>query len=160
KPDLPGGGGPPSLPRGGREMTDAHQDLREDLRARFRAALRVSDGEACPPPADLWDVAAGTLPFDRSRQVVEHAARCAQCSESLRIARAVRAEVPAAPAAPVQLPGRLPVLAGLGLAAAVGAFLLFRPVPPDTAAVERGGTASPAEALRALSPDHQHPNAV
>ena len=141
-------------------MTDAHQDLREDLRARFRAALRVSDGEACPPPADLWDVAAGTLPFDRSRQVVEHAARCAQCSEALRIARDVHAEVPAEAPVSLQLASRLPLLAGLGLAAAVGAYFLLMPAPEDRAAVERGTAGSPGDALRALSPDHQHPDAV
>jgi len=140
-------------------MTDADPELQ----ARFRAALPPTDGRSCPESAELWDAAAGALPFARARALVDHASRCAQCSEALRIARDVRAEAPAeAPAAVPFLARReLPVLAGLGLAAAVGAFLVLRPAPPDTATVERGlSSASASEALRALSPDHQHPDAV
>jgi hypothetical protein len=140
-------------------MTDV--DL--ELRARFRAALPPTDGRSCPEPAELWDAAAGALPFARSRALVEHASRCADCSEALRIARDVRAEAPAeAPAAlPLRRRRELPVLAGLGLAAAVGAFLVLRPASPDLATVERGmSAAGTSEALRALSPDHQHPDAV
>src|SRR5262249_3483190 len=129
----------------------------------FRASLPLTDGGACPEPAELWDAAAGALPFARSRAVVAHASGCAQCSEALRIARDVRAEAPADVSEPVAIFRRreLPVLAGLGLAAAVGAFLVLRPPPPDSATVERGmSSAGASEALRALSPDHQRADAV
>ena len=67
--------------------------------------------------------------------------------------------------APVPLPTlrrrEFPILVGLGLAAAAGTFLVLRPPPPDTTTVERGMSAAGAsEALRALSPDHQHADAV
>jgi hypothetical protein len=140
-------------------MTDSDQDLRE----RFRSGLRPSDGRACPSPAELWDAAAGTLPFERLRDVVDHGARCAQCSEALRIARDVRSELPSETPVPAVRPRRrdVPVLVGLGVAAAIGAFLVLRPPPPGAGAVERGMTgAVPSEALRALSPDRQAPGAV
>lgn len=140
-------------------MTDADQDLRE----RFRSGLRLSDGNACPSPAELWDAAEGLLPFERLRDVVDHGASCVQCSEALRIARDVRAELPSE--VPTQAASsrrrELPVLIGLGLAAAIGAFLVLRPPPPGAGTVERGiAGAVPSEALRALSPDHQSPGAV
>ena len=140
-------------------MTDADQDLRE----RFRSGLRLSDGNACPAPGELWDAAAGVLSFERLRAVVDHAARCAQCSEALRIARDVRAE------APEEVPQRavssrrpeIPLLIGLGLAAGLGAFLVLRPPAPGVIAVERGGPGgSPASMLRPLSPDHQNRQAL
>jgi hypothetical protein len=95
--------------------------------------------------------------------LVDHAAECAQCSEALRIAREVRAEAPGHAPAPVrQLPRRqLPVVAGLGLAAAAAALLLLRSPAPEPEAVERGTNGgSSAEALRALSSDHQRPDSV
>ena len=140
-------------------MTDADPELR----ARFRASLTLTDGRACPEPGELWDAVAGVLPFARSRPLLDHASGCAQCSEALRIAREVRAEAPVdAPAAVTVLRRReLQVLVGLGLAAAVGTFLVLRPAAPETVTVERGmSSAGQNEALRALSPDHQHPDTV
>ena len=123
-----------------------------ELRARFRASLPLTDGGSCPDAAELWDTAAGGLSFVRSRAVVDHARGCVQCSEA-----------PADASAPVSTFRRreLPVLVGLGLAAAAGAFLFLRPAPPGTATVERGmSSAGASEALRALSPDHQRADAV
>jgi len=64
--------------------------------ARLREAFAAGTGrpapEACPAPGRLWEAAAGDLPADELRTVVDHLAECPDCSEEWRLALAVREE--------------------------------------------------------------------
>src|SRR5262249_10949401 len=62
----------------------------DDLERRFRAALADTDDEECPPADDYWAAAAGELPFERVRVLVDHGATCARCAEAWRILADVR----------------------------------------------------------------------
>ena len=88
EPGLPRPGRPPDMPRGGRDMTESTDELAQ----RFRAAVPVTDGTACPPADDFWTAADGELPFERARALVDHGARCARCAEAWRILSDVRRE--------------------------------------------------------------------
>jgi len=133
----------------------------DELARRFRAAVPVTDGTACPPADDFWAAADGGLSFERLRELVDHGARCARCAEAWRILADVRREAAQAgqtapsdrfaqsPASARQRwPGTLLPLA-LSAVAVGGLWLVLRPAPPGPPAVERG-TAAPA--VRAESP--------
>lgn len=47
----------------------------------------MSDG--CPAPAELWDLASGTLDAERARAVALHVAGCRACREAAALAREV-----------------------------------------------------------------------
>ena len=83
---LPWPRGFPRLPRRGRHMTGPSDDLEQ----RFRAALPDTGDADCPPPDAYWAAAAGELPFERVRALVDHGASCAHCAEAWRILADVR----------------------------------------------------------------------
>jgi len=129
----------------------------EMLRERFLASLPETDGSSCPPPDDLWAVAAGELPFHRVQALLGHATRCAQCAEALGILQEVRrasAELPAR--TPPELEGRRRAMGrplvplALAALAGVGAWVVLRMPAPEHAVVERGLAATPS--LHAISP--------
>jgi hypothetical protein len=131
----------------------------DDLEQRFRAALPDTDDPGCPAPDTYWAAAAGELPFEQVRALVDHGARCARCAEAWRILADVRREATEAvtvPARPPALPPAAPVrrrmLVPLAVSAmaAVGLWVVLRPAPPRPAPVERGNGA--AVTVRAESP--------
>src|SRR6185295_11345962 len=83
---VPWARGSACLPRGGRHMTGPSDDLEH----RFRAALPDTDDGDCPPADAYWAAAAGELPFERVRALVDHGATCARCAEAWRILADVR----------------------------------------------------------------------
>jgi len=64
----------------------------ERLREAFAAGSGRPAPEACPAPGRLWEAAAGELPADELRTVIDHLAECPDCSEEWRLALAVREE--------------------------------------------------------------------
>jgi hypothetical protein len=133
----------------------------DDLEQRLRAALPDTDDPDCPAPDTYWAAAAGELPFEQVRALVDHGARCARCAEAWRILAEVRRESEAvtAPARPPALPPTAPLRGRRGRAlvplavsalAAVGLWVVLRPPPPRPAPVERGNGG--AVTLRAESP--------
>lgn len=64
--------------------------------ARLRETFAAGSGrpvpEECPEPGRLWEGAAGELPADELRTVIDHLAACPDCSEEWRLALAVREE--------------------------------------------------------------------
>jgi len=140
----------------------------DDLERRFRAALPHSDDAECPPADAYWAAAAGELPFERVRALVDHGATCARCAEAWRILADVRRGAAAADAADT-VPGARPVLGparsrvplrtrallplALSAMAAVGLWVVLRPPPVHPPPVERGNGNAPA--VRAESPEVQ-----
>jgi hypothetical protein len=134
----------------------------DDLEQRFRAALPDTDDPGCPAPDAYWAAAAGELPFEQVRALVDHGARCAGCAEAWRILADVRRESEAvtAPSRPPALPplapvrgrirGRLLLPLAVSAMAAVGLWVMLRPPSPRPAPVERGNGG--ARTLRAESP--------
>lgn len=133
----------------------------DDLEQRFRAALPDRDERDCPPADTFWAAAAGELPFEQVRTLVDHAARCARCAEAWRILADVRHAAleseavvdPPRPLAPRRWDRRralLPLAASA--VAAVGVWTALHPAPPLTPAVERG---TGSTTLRAESPQEQ-----
>ncbi|HEY1334724.1 MAG TPA: hypothetical protein VGF31_10750 [Myxococcaceae bacterium] len=139
----------------------------DDLEQRFRAARPDTEGTSCPPADDYWAAAAGELPFDRVRALVDHAASCARCTEAWRILADVRRA--AADDAAETVPGARPVLGpaptrlrlrartlvplALSAMAAVGLWVVLRPPPLHPLPVERGS--GNIAAVRAESPEVQ-----
>ena len=140
----------------------------DDLEQRFAAALPDTDGGDCPPADAYWAAAAGELPFERVRALVDHTATCARCAEAWRILADVRRAAPAGDAAET-VPGARPVLGpapsslplrtrallplALSAMAAVGLWVALRPPPGHPPPVERGS--GNAAAVRAESPEVQ-----
>jgi hypothetical protein len=133
----------------------------DDLEQRFRAALPDTDDPDCPSADRYWAAAAGELPFEQVRALVDHGARCARCAEAWRILAEVRraAGEPAAapePAAVRSLPARARLRArsavplAVAAMAAVGIWVVVRPPPPRPSPVERGNGGGVT--LRAESP--------
>ena len=52
----------------------------DDLERRFRAALPDTDDQDCPSADDYWAAAAGELPFERVRVLVDHGATFPNCA--------------------------------------------------------------------------------
>ena len=140
----------------------------DDLEQRLRAALPDTDERDCPPADEYWAAAAGELPFERVRPLVDHGARCARCAEAWRILVDVRRAAEGSGAAEVDPPpvalqaGRAPIrpflrtrtllpLAVSGMAA-VGLWVVLRPPPPRPMPVERGNRGG---TVRAESPEVQ-----
>jgi hypothetical protein len=144
----------------------------DDFERRFREALPDTGEGDCPPAETLWAAAAGELPFDQVRTLVDHGARCARCAEAWRILADVRRAAvesnpagahspprrPLSPAAPGRAWARRRALVPL-IASALAAtvvWTLLRPSPPGSPAVERGN--GPGTVLRAESPPVQPAN--
>jgi hypothetical protein len=141
----------------------------DDLEQRFRAALPETDAADCPPADAYWAAAAGQLPFERVRALVDHGARCAQCAEAWRILADVRGAAAEADPVAHHPPATRPLVRGrvapprlrrraflpvaLSAVAAVGLWAVFRPPPPRPPAVERGNAARPT--VHAESPPVQ-----
>jgi len=141
----------------------------DDLEQRFRAALPDTDDPDCPSADDTWAAAAGELPFERVRALVDHGASCARCAEAWRILADVRraagaeAGLGAAPGHVLPLAGgalpraplRIRTLVPLALSAmaAVGLWVVHRPPVVRPPAVERGS--GNALTVRAESPEVQ-----
>ena len=141
----------------------------DDLERRFRAALPDRDDPECPTADAYWAAAAGELPFERVRTLVDHGATCARCAEAWRILVDVRraasdAGTPASDPPPLRslvggAPGRPRLRTGtllplaLSAMAAVGLWVVLRPPPVRPPPVERG-TGNGA-AVRAESPEVQ-----
>ena len=141
----------------------------DDLERRFRAALPDRDDPECPTADAYWAAAAGELPFERVRALVDHGATCARCTEAWRILVDVRraasdAGTPASDPPPLRslvggAPGRPRLRTGtllplaLSAMAAVGLWVVLRPPPVRPPPVERG-TGNGA-AVRAESPEVQ-----
>lgn len=128
----------------------------DDLEQHFRAALPETDAGECPPADAYWAAAAGQLPFERVRALVDHGARCAQCAEAWRILADVRrAAMDSGSGMPARARLRprsfLPI--ALSAVAAVGLWFVFRPAPPRMTPVERGTGGAPT--LNAESPSVQ-----
>ena len=130
-------------------------DFPEEIARRFRAAVPVTDGAACPPAEDFWAAAAGELPFERVRTLVDHGARCARCADAWNILadvrRAAGIEHPP-PAEPLPARSRWPrhlVPIALSAFVAAGLWVVLRPSTPGPPSVERG-TAAPT--VQARSP--------
>ncbi|HVP60415.1 MAG TPA: hypothetical protein VMT11_07645 [Myxococcaceae bacterium] len=141
----------------------------DDLAQRLRAALPETDAAGCPPADAFWAAAAGELPFDRLRALVDHGARCAQCAEAWRILADVRRGA-TEPAPGVDGPPAIRPLAGgmrarprlrgqsfvplaLSALAAGALWVVFRPAPPHPPPVERGSGSGPT--VQAESPRMQ-----
>jgi hypothetical protein len=131
----------------------------DDLQRRFRAALPDTDDQNCPPADDFWAAAAGELPFERVRALVDHGTICVRCAEAWRILADVRraageagAEV-SAPPPPLRFPLRTLLPLALSAMAAVGVWVVLRPPPIRPAPVERGNGNVPT--LHAESPEVQ-----
>ena len=116
--------------------------------------MPATDGAACPPAEDLWAAAAGELPFERVRTLVDHGARCARCADAWSILADVRrattgtADAPA----PVQPLAGHPLRArrwrprsfmplAVSAVVAAGLWVVLRPTTPEPPSVERGTTA-------------------
>lgn len=143
-----------------------------DLEQRFRDALPDTGERDCPPAHAFWAAAAGELPFDQVRALVDHGARCVRCAEAWRILADVRRAavesdtveadppppVPVGPAAPARAWARRRALVPLALSAlaATVVWTVLRPPPPGAPAVERGNGAGTT--LRAESPPVQPAN--
>jgi hypothetical protein len=141
----------------------------DDLEQRFRTVLPDTGDADCPPPDAYWAAAAGELPFERVRALVDHGASCAHCAEAWRILADVRraaAESGAADSdqppmrsllggAPARPPLRTRTLLPLALSAlaAVGVWVVLRPPPVRPPPVERGN--GQGSAVRAESPEVQ-----
>jgi len=138
-----------------------------ELQRRFRDALPDAEGPGCASGDELWAAAAGELPFERVRTLVDHGARCSGCAEAWRILADVRraeagvpepvtprAEPPPAP--PRRARAVLPLAAAA--LAALGAWVALRPPPVHAPPVERGD--APAAELHAESPPVQPSGAV
>ena len=144
-------------------------DPSDDLERRFRAALPYTDDGDCPPADDYWAAAAGELPFERVRALVDHGATCARCAEAWRILADVRrgaaeagagvSDAPpirslvsgAAARAPLRTRTLLPL--ALSAMAALGLWVVLRPPPVRPPPVERGNAMG--ETVRAESPEVQ-----
>jgi len=140
----------------------------DDLQRRFRAALPDTDEQDCPPADDYWAAAAGELPFERVRALVDHGTTCSRCAEAWRILADVRrgaageagAEVNVPPplrtrvgAVPARSPLRTLLPLALSAMAAVGIWLVLRPPPIRPPPVERGNGNVPT--VHAESPEVQ-----
>ena len=136
-----------------------------DLERRFRAALPDSDDRGCPAADRYWAAAAGELPFEEVRTLVDHGARCAHCAEAWRILADVRhAAAEESGAARIDPPNVLPpairprlrtrtlIPLAVSAMAAVGLWVILRPPPARPPPVERGNGAA---TLRAESPEVQ-----
>lgn len=64
-----------------------------DLRRAFLSRTHEPPPSAeCPPPDRLWESAAGALPIEEDRQIVDHTAACPACAAAWRLAREMGAE--------------------------------------------------------------------
>jgi hypothetical protein len=134
-------------------------DSPEEIARRFRVAVPVTDGAACPPAEDFWAAAAGELPFEQVRTLVDHGARCARCAD----AWSILADVRRAAAGATDAPAPVQPLAGAPLHArrwrrrsfmplafsavvAAGLWAVLRPTTPEPLSVERGTTAPTVQA--------------
>jgi hypothetical protein len=140
----------------------------DDLEQRFRAALPDADDGDCPPADAYWAAAAGELPFEQVRALVDHGATCARCAEAWRILADVRRAAGSADAAET-VPAAHPVLGparsrvrlrtrtllplAISAMAAVGLWVVLRPPSVRPPPVERGGGNAPT--MRAESPEVQ-----
>ena len=141
----------------------------DDLERRFRAALPDRDDPECPTADVYWAAAAGELPFERVRALVDHGATCARCAEAWRILVDVRRAASEAGAEASDPPPLRSLVGGaparprlrtwtllppaLSAVAAVGLWVVLRPAPVHPPPVERG-TGNGA-AVRAESPEVQ-----
>ena len=141
----------------------------DDLERRFRAALPDSNDQECPDADTYWAAAAGELPFERVRALVDHGATCARCAEAWRILVDVRRAASEAGAEASDTPPLRSLVGGaparprlrtwtllplaLSAMAAVGLWVVLRPPPVRPPPVERG-TGNGA-AVRAESPEVQ-----
>jgi len=138
----------------------------DDLQQRFRAALPDTGDGDCPPPDAYWAAAAGELPFERVRALVDHGAGCAHCAEAWRILADVRRAATESGAAESDPPPMRSLLGGgpplrtrtllplaLSALAAVGIWVVLRPPPVHPPSVERGNGSG--SAVRAESPEVQ-----
>lgn len=139
-----------------------------DLEQRFRSALPDTGDADCPPPDAYWAAAAGELPFERVRALVDHGASCAHCAEAWRILADVRRSAAGSGAAesdplmrslvggaaarpPLRTRTLLPL--ALSALAAVAVWIVLRPPPVRPPPVERGN--GNGNAVRAESPEVQ-----
>jgi len=141
----------------------------DDLERRFRAALPDRDDPECPTADVYWAAAAGELPFERVRALVDHGATCARCAEAWRILVDVRRAASEAGAEASDTPPLRSLVGGaparprlrtwtllppaLSAVAAVGLWVVLRPAPVHPPPVERGTGSSAA--VRAESPEVQ-----
>ena len=141
----------------------------DDLERRFRAALPDRDDPECPTADAYWAAAAGELPFERVRALVDHGATCARCAEAWRILVDVRRAASEAGAEASDTPPLRSLVGGaparprlrtwtllppaLSAVAAVGLWVVLRPAPVRPPPVERGTGSSAA--VRAESPEVQ-----
>ena len=141
----------------------------DDLERRFRAALPDRDDPECPTADVYWAAAAGELPFERVRALVDHGATCARCAEAWRILVDVRRAASEAGAEASDTPPLRSLVGGaparprlrtwtllppaLSAVAAVGLWVVLRPAPVRPPPVERGTGSSAA--VRAESPELQ-----
>ena len=144
-------------------------DPSDDLERRFRAALPDSNDQECPDADTYWAAAAGELPFERVRALVDHGATCARCAEAWRILVDVRRAASEAGAEASDTPPLRSLVGGaparprlrtwtllppaLSAVAAVGLWVVLRPAPVHPPPVERGTGSSAA--VRAESPEVQ-----
>jgi hypothetical protein len=96
----------------------------------------------CPAPAEIWDLASGTLDAERAREIALHVAECRSCREAAALAREV---VPPRPSSI-----RTVWLAAAASVAAIafGAWFL-RPAPAPVAPAFRLDAAPTIESLGA-----------
>jgi hypothetical protein len=107
---------------------------------RLRAAHRSTGFDArpradCPEAARLWDAAAGTLPVEERRDLVDHTAGCPVCAEAWRLLVEIRSLSGMATSVSANAPGRaavsrwpaLAMAAAMLLAVAGGVVLLRGP---------------------------------
>lgn len=141
----------------------------DDLERRLRAALPDTDDAECPPADDYWSAAAGELPFERVRALVDHGATCARCAEAWRILADVRRDATEAGAGMSDVPALRSLVGGaaartplrtrtllplaLSAMAAVGLWVVLRPPPVRPPPVERG--TGMGATVRAESPEVQ-----
>lgn len=101
----------------------------DDLRRAFAAGAEwapAAGAEACPPAERLWSAAAGELPPEERRAVIDHSSRCAACAEDFRVAAGMVRAAGAAPAStqPAASAGGGVVVAGPWLARPQSRWLL------------------------------------
>jgi hypothetical protein len=84
------------------------RELGDDgLREAFQSLpRRTAEGEACPPPEEIWAAARGELDPRASRRLIDHTGRCPSCAEDWRLARHLAARGPGVAVEPAESPPR------------------------------------------------------